>query len=142
MNTIRRRYKGDPPLPWSSQGGPNMLLNNCQNSLKTHLRYIKITLKVNFLETKSGSGPYRFFFRWGQKKISRTSRENLNYGPPWKNPDYNILIRLCTLHRNSNIYNWIFYSISSQLWRRFTANCNVCLNFLITFSVIKSINTK
>ena len=53
---------------WSSEGGAirgTIWLNNCQNSPKTRLIYIKISLKVDFYQEISGSGPHRIFFQKG-----------------------------------------------------------------------------
>ena len=51
-------------------GGATIWLIHCQNSLKTRLKYIKITLKFDFY-TKSGSGPHRIFSE-GARKLTKT----------------------------------------------------------------------
>ena len=61
-------------------GGATIWLNNGQNSLKTRLKYIKISLK-------SGSGPHRIFFRGGPRKFLRFAREfsktqHWSFAPP------------------------------------------------------------
>ena len=54
-----------PPPSWSSQGGVRgwgtIWLNNCQNSLKTRLNYIKITLKVDFYKRNLALTLIEFF---------------------------------------------------------------------------------
>ena len=75
--TARRGYRGGPgagaPPPWSSKEGARgatIRLNNYLNSLKTRLKYIKITLKVNLYKKKSGFGPHRIFSE-GDRTIFR-----------------------------------------------------------------------
>ena len=51
------------PPPWSSQGGAREGPLFGQNSLKTRLKYIKITLKFYFSQKKYGSG-----FKKNQKR--------------------------------------------------------------------------
>ena len=64
-----------PPPPGALMvQGATSWLNICQNSLKAHLKYIEITLKVD--KKKSGSGPHRIFSGGGQN-IFRASRANL-----------------------------------------------------------------
>ena len=38
------------PPPWSSAGGATFWQNNCYKSLKTRLKYIEITIKVDLLK--------------------------------------------------------------------------------------------
>ena len=71
-----------PPLElWGKgQGGHKLAFFFCQNSLKTRLKYIKITSKVvSIYKKNSGSDPYIIFIEGGQggQKILRASRANL-----------------------------------------------------------------
>ena len=67
----RRGYKagaGRSPPPWSSEGRAPIWLNNC---LKTRLKYIKITLKVER----------------GAKGWAKQIYQTLTFcPPPWKKP--------------------------------------------------------
>ena len=66
---------GVPLELWGrGQGKATIGINNCQNSLYTRLKYIRITLKVDFYKTKSGSGPHRVFFSERGQKMFCASR--------------------------------------------------------------------
>ena len=51
----RRGYKEGPSAGAPGEGprGAPFWINNCQNSLKTRLKYIKIILKVDFIYKKN-----------------------------------------------------------------------------------------
>ena len=58
-----------PPLELSGRGlgGGTIWRNNCQNSLKTRLKYIKIALKVDFYEKNLALALIEFFQRGARK---------------------------------------------------------------------------
>ena len=70
--TGRRGYRVGPrrrcPLPPGAlregPGWATFWLNNCQNSLKTRLKYIQISLKVDFYEKK-------YIWPWPSKNLFR-----------------------------------------------------------------------
>ena len=77
------RFKGGG-APWTpseamrkgEEGGTNLAIN-CQNSLQKRLKYIKITLKVDFYERKKMALAPIAFFRRGDSGVARTfSRAN------------------------------------------------------------------
>ena len=89
---IRRGYRGStgacaPPLElWGrGQGGGTICLVNCQNSLKTRLKYVNKNHPA--LKVDSGYGPHRSFSvgkPGGQKIFARKFTKYLFFSPSWR----------------------------------------------------------
>ena len=101
--TVKGRIQGGgrgAMAPRSSEGGATIWVNDCQNSLKTNLKYIKITLKIYFLR-KSGTRSLRIHKNTVISEGAKIFQNRSFAPPPLKIILYPRLISILHSHRRN-----------------------------------------